>query len=107
VSCGGAWYSVGRLAYSTRESRFINTLMGLEYDAGCWIGRVVAERVTIGQSDATVRLMFQLELVGLSRLSLGANPLRTLKDNIPGYRLLREEDAPPPAGPSPLHDPDD
>ena len=29
----------------------------------------------------------QLELVGLSRL--GSNPLRVLKDNIPGYRLLQ------------------
>jgi LPS-assembly protein len=27
--------------------------------------------------------------VGLSRL--GSNPLQVLKDNIPGYRLLREE----------------
>jgi LPS-assembly protein len=33
-------------------------------------------------------LLLQLELVGLSRL--GANPLQVLKDNIPGYRLLRE-----------------
>ena len=106
-SCGGAWYSVGRLAYSTRESRFINTLMGFEYDAGCWIGRVVAERVALGQSDATTRIMFQLELVGLSRLSLGANPLRTLRDNIPGYSLLREEGTTQPTGPSPLYDPDD
>lgn len=106
-NCSGAWYSVGRVAYSTRESRFINTLMGLEYDAGCWIGRFVAERVAIGQNEATVRLMFQLELVGLSRLSLGANPLRTLKDNIPGYRLLREEGEVLPTGPSPLFDPDD
>ena len=32
--------------------------------------------------------MLQLELVGLSRL--GSNPLQVLKDNIPGYRLLRE-----------------
>ena len=35
------------------------------------------------------RLMLQLELVGLSRI--GSNPLKVLKDNIPGYRLLREE----------------
>ena len=41
-----------------------------------------------GQAEATTRLMFQLELVGLSRL--GSSPLRALKDNIPGYRLLRE-----------------
>jgi LPS-assembly protein len=33
----------------------------------------------------------QLELVGLSRL--GSNPLQVLRDNIPGYRLLRENRA--------------
>jgi LPS-assembly protein len=53
---------------------------------------VVAERLSTGRSEATTRLMFQLELVGLSRL--GSNPLRALRDNIPGYRLLRD-DAPP------------
>ncbi|MDH5340741.1 MAG: hypothetical protein OEW22_13245, partial [Rubrivivax sp.] len=57
-------------------------------DAGCWIARVVAERLSTGVSEATTRLLFQLELVGLSRL--GANPLQVLKDNIPGYRMLRE-----------------
>jgi len=35
----------------------------------------------------------QLELVGLSRL--GANPLQTLKDNIPGYQLLRDNRSAP------------
>jgi len=40
-------------------------------------------------------LSLQLELVGLSRLALGSNPLQVLKDNIPGYRLLREKDAAP------------
>ncbi|OGB03377.1 MAG: hypothetical protein A3G29_12695 [Burkholderiales bacterium RIFCSPLOWO2_12_FULL_64_99] len=89
--CGGAWYSVGRVVYDKRDHRFTNTLAGFEYDAGCWIGRFVMERVAIGQSEATTRLMFQLELIGLSRLALGSNPLRTLQDNIPGYRLLRDE----------------
>lgn len=88
-SCRGSWYSVGRLNYSVQDRRFTDALAGFEYDAGCWIGRVVAERVSTGRSEATTRLMLQLELVGLSRL--GSNPLRTLKDNIPGYRLLREE----------------
>jgi len=40
-------------------------------------------------------LLLQLELVGLSRL--GSNSLGVLKDNIPGYRLLREERTTPPA----------
>ncbi len=91
-SCDGAWYGVGRVNYSTRDSRVTDSLLGLEYDAGCWIGRIVGERLSTGRSEANTRLMVQLELVGLSRL--GSNPLQTLKDNIPGYRLLRESPAP-------------
>ena len=86
--CGGSWYSVGRLSYSTLDHRLADGLLGLEYDAGCWIGRIVATRQSTSASEATTRLLLQLELVGLSRL--GINPLQMLKDNIPGYRLLRE-----------------
>ncbi len=87
--CGGTLYSVGRVNYSTRDSRITDSIVGLEYDAGCWIGRVVVERLSTGRSEATTRLLLQLELVGLSQL--GSNPLRVLKDNVPGYQLLREE----------------
>lgn len=89
AGCGGTWYSVGRLNYSLKDSRLSDALVGIEYDGGCWITRVVAERTSIGKAEASTRLMFQLELVGLSRL--GSSPLRALKDNIPGYRLLRED----------------
>lgn len=92
--CRGALYTVGRINYSMRDTRITDSLAGLEYDAGCWIGRVVAERVSTGRSEATTRLMLQLELVGLSRL--GSNPLKVLKDNIPGYTLLREDSSDPP-----------
>ena len=92
-SCRGNWYGVGRVNYSTRDSRITDSIVGLEYDAGCWIGRVVAERLSTGRSEATTRLLLQLELVGLSKL--GSNPLQVLKDNIPGYRLLREDPAAP------------
>ena len=87
--CQGTLYAVGRVNYSTRDSRFTDTLAGFEYDAGCWIGRIVSERLSTGRTEQTTRLLFQLELVGLSRI--GSNPLQVLKDNIPGYRLLREE----------------
>jgi LPS-assembly protein len=92
--CRGTLYGVGHVNYSMLGKRITDSLAGLEYDAGCWIGRVVAERISTGQAEATTRLMFQLELVGLSRL--GTNPLQVLKDNIPGYTLLRDDrvDAP-------------
>ncbi len=94
-SCKGSWYGVGRINYSTLERRLVDAIAGLEYDAGCWIGRIVATRQSTGLSEATTRLLFQLELVGLSRL--GSNPLQVLKDNIPGYKLLREGSAVAPA----------
>jgi LPS-assembly protein len=92
-ACQGSLYAVGRTSYSMRDSRIIDSIFGFEYDAGCWIGRIVAERLSTGRSDATTRLLFQLELVGLSKL--GSYPLQVLKDNIPGYRMLREDRAAP------------
>jgi len=86
--CGGTWYAVGRVNYSMADSRVTGSIVGAEYDAGCWIGRIVAERQSTSRTQSTTRLMLQLELSGLSRL--GSNPLQVLKDNIPGYRLLRE-----------------
>jgi len=50
---------------------------------------VVAKRLSTSQVDATTQLGFEIEFVGLSRL--GTNPLKVLKDNIPGYRLLRDD----------------
>ncbi len=93
-TCSGTLYSVGRINYSVKDSRVTDSLAGFEYDTGCWIGRVVAERVSTGRAEATTRLLLQLELVGLSRL--GSNPLQVLKDNIPGYTLLRDKRSDPP-----------
>ena len=87
-SCVGTLYGVGRVNYNMRQSRVTDSVIGFEYDAGCWIGRLVTERLSTGLSEATSRVLIQLELVGLSRL--GANPLKLLKDNVPGYRLLRD-----------------
>jgi LPS-assembly protein len=88
VRVKGRWYSVGRINFSLREGKLVDSVIGLEYDGGCWLGRVVLERLQTGASSANRRIMFQLEFVGFSRL--GANPLQTLKQNIPRYQFLRE-----------------
>jgi LPS-assembly protein len=93
--CSGTLYGVGRVNFSMRDSRVTDSLAGLEYDAGCWIARFVSQRTSTGLAESTTHWMLQLELVGLSRL--GSNPLKALKDNIPGYRLLRDDDAPTPS----------
>lgn len=84
----GRWYSVGRINFSLREGKLVDSVIGLEYDGGCWLGRVVLERLQTGASSVNRRIMFQLEFVGFSRL--GANPLQTLRQNIPRYQYLRE-----------------
>ena len=83
------WFTVGRGNYSMLEKRFIETLTGLEYDAGCWVGRVVVSRSQVSLiENPNSRLMFQLEFNDFSRV--GINPLATLKNNIPRYQNLRE-----------------
>ncbi|WP_460489966.1 LPS-assembly protein LptD [Curvibacter fontanus] len=85
----GRWYSVGRLNYSLQDNKLVDSIIGFEYDAGCWLGRVVLERLQTGLVSTNQRIMFQLELVGFSRL--GIDPLQTLKSNIPRYQYLREQ----------------
>ncbi|MBX9706079.1 MAG: LPS-assembly protein LptD, partial [Gammaproteobacteria bacterium] len=80
---GKGWYGVGRINYSLRESSIIETLAGLEYDAGCWQTRTVIQRVSTATANANYAFFFQLELGGLA--SIGANPLSVIKRNIPGY----------------------
>jgi LPS-assembly protein len=85
--CSGAWYTVGRINYSTTDDRVTDSVIGVEYDAGCWIARMAVSRWSTGVSEASTQVLLQLELVGLSRL--GSNAINVLRDNIPGYQLLR------------------
>lgn len=91
-SCGGAWYSAGRVQYSLRDRRLTDSVVGFEYDAGCWVLRWGVERLSTGRAETNTRLMLQLELVGLSQL--GSNALKVLKDNVPGYRRLSSDRSP-------------
>ena len=85
----GRWYSVGRLNYSLKESKLVDTLVGFEYDAGCWLTRGVLERLQTTTSTANKRILFQMEFVGFARV--GSSPLSALKTNVPRYQLLREK----------------
>jgi LPS-assembly protein len=89
----GRWYSVGRLNYSLQDSKLVDSIIGFEYDAGCWLGRVVIERLQTGLVSSNERIMFQIEFVGFSRL--GIDPLQSLQRNIPRYQFLREQTSSP------------
>ena len=90
----GRWYSVGRLNYSTKDAKLVDAIVGFEYDAGCWLGRVVLERLQTGLVSSNQRIMFQLEFVGFSRIGID-DPLQSLKRNIPRYQELRQQTVSP------------
>jgi len=84
------WFAVGRINYSIQTKQMIESLAGVEYNAGCWIARSVIQRIstiatipTATSGNANYALFFQLELGGLA--SIGANPLGIIKRSVPGY----------------------
>ena len=87
--CSGTLYAVGRVDYSVNDRRATYAIGGFEYDAGCWIGRLVVERKSTGRSESSNHLVLQLELNGLSTFGLGSRSV--LKDNVPGYQPLRND----------------
>ncbi|MCK7493061.1 MAG: hypothetical protein MZW92_17385 [Comamonadaceae bacterium] len=73
---------VGRVNYSlTRQPRHRLDRSASSTTPAAGSARVVAERLSTGRSEATTRLLLQLELVGLSRL--GSNPLQGLEGQYP------------------------
>jgi len=85
---GGGWSGVGRYNYSVYDGRLVEGLGGFEYNAGCWISRIVVQRFASATGTFTSAVYVQLELNGLSRI--GSNPLETLKRNIPGYNRVSQ-----------------
>ncbi|MCL1887087.1 MAG: LPS-assembly protein LptD [Betaproteobacteria bacterium] len=83
---GKRWYAVGQISYSLPDSKTIESLFGVEYNADCWIGRIVAQRRVTSSTESNTALFFQLELKGMSKI--GSNPLESLRKSIPGYRPL-------------------
>ncbi len=84
----GRWYSVGRLNYSKFDQQLVDALLGFEYDGGCWLARVAAQRTQLTLTTANSNLMFQLEFNDFSRVGLGS--MGSVKDNISRYQNLRE-----------------
>lgn len=78
-------YALLRQNYSFYDSKFIESLAGFEYHAGCWTLRAVAQRYTRDEdkSDET-NFFLQLELTGLG--GVGSSPLSELQRSIPGYQ---------------------
>jgi LPS-assembly protein len=85
----GGWHAVGRFNYSTKDRRMIESVAGLEFDGGCWVGRIVMQRLATLTQQSNTALFFQLELNGFAKV--GSNPLDILKRSVPGYGLINQQ----------------
>ena len=87
----GGWHAVGRFNYSTRDRRMVESVAGMEYDGGCWVGRIVFQRLATLTQRSNTALFFQLELNGFAKV--GSNPLDILKRNVPGYGVINQQNS--------------
>ncbi len=83
------------MSYSLMNRQLTDGLLGFEYDAGCWLTRIVVTRLQTSSTTANTSVTMQLELVGFSRL--GTSPLKTLRDQVSRYQYLRDQSTPPPS----------
>jgi len=81
-------YGVGRINYAFVEKRVAESLLGFEYNPGCWSLRSVMQRLATTNTASSNIFFIQLELRGLTQL--GPNPLEVLQRNISGYRKSDE-----------------
>ena len=80
---GGRWNLIGRFNYSFTDRKTLEAVAGIEYNADCWVLRVVGQRLTTTTQQATTSVFVQLELNGLARV--GTSPLELLRRSVPGY----------------------
>lgn len=82
------WYGVGRVNYLLNEKRLGQSLLGIEYQADCWIFRAVAQKIPTAFGVSNTSMFLQIEFNGLS--SIGTNPLKAIRGNVPGYQPLTQ-----------------
>lgn len=94
IDLAGQWpltsklYAVGRYNYSLRDKQALETIAGLEYNAGCWAARFVVQRLEAISGSSNTTFFFQLELSDFA--SVGSNPIQLLRRTIPGYGKVNE-----------------
>jgi len=74
---------LGRWNYSILGRKTLEAVGGVEYNAGCWVLRLVGQRLTTTTQTATNSIYLQIELNGLARF--GTSPLDLLRRSVPGY----------------------
>lgn len=80
------WYAIGRWNYSVSDSRLLEGIAGLEYNAGCWVFRGAFQRLQAAVQTTSTGIFFQLEFNGFG--GLGSDEIvNLLKRSVPGYAV--------------------
>ncbi|CAJ0873579.1 LPS-assembly protein LptD [Ralstonia sp. LMG 32965] len=77
-------YGLGRIGYDLDARKPSDMLLGLEYVADCWVGRLAVQRYSNAVSGYTTHIFAQIEFKGLSKV--GNNPIDVIRLNVPGYQ---------------------
>jgi LPS-assembly protein len=77
------WTALGRWNYSILGRKTLEAVAGVEYNAGCWVLRLVGQRLTTTTQTTSNSIYLQIELNGLARI--GTSPLDLLRRSVPGY----------------------
>ncbi|MDR2711301.1 MAG: LPS-assembly protein LptD [Burkholderiales bacterium] len=77
------WNAVARWNYSLVDSKTLEVIGGVEYNANCWIIRAAIHRLATTVNQTNTSFFLQLELSGLGRV--GPSPLEVLRRSVPGY----------------------
>lgn len=89
----GGWSAVGRYNYSILDHKPVETVGGLEYNAGCWAVRLVGHQVATTSGKENTTFFVQLELNDFARI--GSNPVDLLRRNVQGFGLANQPVADP------------
>ncbi len=85
---GDRWYLVGQHNFSFADDRVIESIAGVEYNADCWVLRLVAMHEATSSDESNNSFYVQLELKGFARV--GNDPVKEIQDKVTGYDALTE-----------------
>jgi len=83
-----AWTLLGRWNFSLLDSKTLEAVAGVEYNADCWTLRLVGQRLATTTQTTSNSIYLQIELNGLARF--GTNPLDLLRRSVPGYQQTND-----------------
>ena len=85
------WYAIGRYNYSLQDRLLLDGVVGLEYNAGCWVFRAAAQRIQTAAQTSNTTFFVQLEFTGVGQIG-NEEIVTMLRRNVSGYSVTNPTD---------------